>query len=82
MVAQHIGGFLHIYMDINVRFKPTPSGLEVIATQELRGNPSDNGAYDFRRPVRDRVNMEKLQGLLQLVRDELEAAAPDSSTAP
>ena len=27
-------------MDINIRFKPMPSGLEVIATQEMRGNTS------------------------------------------
>ncbi len=82
MVAQNIGGFLHIYMDINVRFKPTGSGLEVVATQELRGNTANHGSYDFRRPVRDRANLDKLQGLLELVRDELEATTPDSSTSP
>jgi hypothetical protein len=69
-------------MDIDVRFKRIPSGLEVIATQEMRGTTGNNSSYDFRRPVRDRTNLDKLQGLLTLVRDELEAGAPDSTASP
>lgn len=82
MVAQHTGGFLHIYMDINVRFKRTPSALEVIATQEMRGGASNSASYDFRRPVRDRINLDKLQGLLELVLGELEVVVPDSAATP
>jgi hypothetical protein len=81
LVAQATGGFLHLFMDLHTRFKTTADGVQVIAFQELRGNTSKNASFDFRRPVRDSQAMEKLQRLLELVRDKLETAASDSVLA-
>jgi hypothetical protein len=82
MVAQSTGPFVHVYMDLHARFKATKNGLQVVAFQEFRGAPSPNAAYDFRRPFRDRVAMEKLQHLLETVRDQLEGSSADSSSPP
>lgn len=80
VVAQNGGGFLHLFTDLKVRYRPQrDSTLEVGVSQVLRGEVVGNRMVGFQRPVNSRESLQKLQHLAEVIRDRVEAELADSA---
>lgn len=70
------GSLVHIVLEFTVRFKQKDEGLQVLASEELVGNP-ERGTQ-FRRPIDSLNERNNMQQLLDAVRAAL-VSRPDST---
>jgi hypothetical protein len=71
------GSLVHIVLEFTVRFKQKEEGLQVLASEELVGNP-ERGTQ-FRRPIDSLNERNNMQQLLDGVRARLLAAADSTA---
>jgi len=80
LVSQTSGSMVQsvpVVLELRVRFKQKPDGLQVDADEEVVG-ARGNRQFEFRKPVRTTAERETMQRLLEAVKADLEAR-PDSA---
>jgi hypothetical protein len=83
MVSQHAepfrGALVHIVLEFTVRFRQKDAGLQVMASEEVVGNP--RASTQFRKPVTSQAERASMQQLLDAIRADLEARPVADSVA-